>query len=88
MGWFDKKSVKADQWEAEAKEYDREARAEASKAEGYRNSLKSGKSSDPGADRYMIREHQANQWVAAKNAQTLREFAKHERRRWWAPPPK
>lgn len=88
MGLFAKKSSKADEYDAQAKEYERQAREEARKRDENEKRLKSGKSQDPHADRYMIREHESNRYVAAKTAETLREFAKHERRRWFAPPTK
>lgn len=77
------RKARAEQNEKRAAEYSRKARKETQEAEKYRKSLRSGKSQDPAADRYMIREHEANRRTAASNAKGFQKAAEFERKRWF-----
>lgn len=54
------------------------ARREAREAARYRKSLKSGKSQDPHADRYFIREHEENRRIAEAGARSFRQMAEQQ----------
>ncbi|MCT9932468.1 hypothetical protein N5079_19895 [Planotetraspora sp. A-T 1434] len=83
MGLFNKKGqIRAQEWDKRADQEAATARAEARKADAYRRSLASGKSQDPAADRYMIRQHDSNRRVAAANARDFRKTAERSRK-WW-----
>ncbi|WP_326646035.1 hypothetical protein OG884_15400 [Streptosporangium sp. NBC_01755] len=84
MGLFSskKKAAEAEKWEKKAETYSKEAREEARKAAKHTELLRSGKSTDPAADRYMIREHDGNRRVAEANARDCR-FNAETTRKWW-----
>jgi hypothetical protein len=67
-------------WTKQADDAAKDASAEAKKVEGYRQSLKSGKSDDPAADRYMIRQHDSARRIAEANAKDYRDTAKNTRK--------
>lgn len=86
MGWLSSRKkhlAEAEQLLQQAEEEQRKAQEEARQAARFRKSLRSGRSTDPGADAYMVREHEANRRIAERNASTLRKFARSERSRWF-----
>lgn len=85
MGLFSSKksrerAAEIERLEAAERGYAQEARDEARTADKYRQNLASGKSQDPAADRYMIRQHEENRRLAAANAHDFRTSAKAARR--------
>jgi hypothetical protein len=59
------------------------AREAARKVAAYKKSLKSGKSGDPAADRYLIRQHDASRRIHQANARDFKRSADAERKRWF-----
>ena len=63
-----------------ASNHDKEAREAAKKIAGLKKSLKSG-SSDPAADRYLIRQAEQEQATARHNARVCRDAAERASKR-------
>ncbi|NJP24480.1 hypothetical protein FLW53_09710 [Microbispora sp. SCL1-1] len=72
MGLFSKKNPQADAWAQRAREAAAQARESGRKADECRRRLASGTSEDRHADRYMLRQHEADRRVHEANA-----------RDWW-----
>lgn len=62
-------------WAAQADKASKTAREEARQANVYRQRLNSGTSTDPEADRYLLRQHEENQRLAETNARDYRQAA-------------
>lgn len=73
--------AEAEKAERMANEQAKGARKDRREAAKYRKSLANG-SSDPAADRYMIRHHEMNASIQEANARDLRKGAK-TLRKWW-----
>jgi hypothetical protein len=73
------RAEKVAKYNREANDHDKEARKHAKKIEGFKKNLKSG-SSDPAADRYMIREHEGDMQTARHNAKVCRDVAEQTRK--------
>lgn len=80
MGWFSKKETKESiRWGARTDEAARDARDAVRKSAEYRRGT-----GDPGTDRYMIRQLDADRRVAEANAREFRATAdQSRRRRFW-----
>lgn len=70
---FGKSKQKAQEFGKEAEDYRRKAAEAGRKADKLRKGLKA--SSDPAADRYMIRIHERDQGIAAANAWDYEDMA-------------
>lgn len=71
-----KKSKAArESWTRQADQAAQEAREAGARAKTYRQRLASG-SDDPEADRYLARQAEADQWVAAANERDFRATAR------------
>jgi len=67
------RAAAAKEWARRADEADKQAREYAAEAAKYRKQLRD--SSDPAADRYMIRQAEANQRIAEADARSFRRTA-------------
>jgi hypothetical protein len=76
------REASAARWSKWADDAAKDASAEAKKVAAYKKSLKSGKSSDPAADRYMIRQHDSALRIARANERDFRANAKNLKK-WW-----
>ncbi len=83
MGWFSSKSERAENWTREAEESDAKAKAARSAAAEHRQALKNGTSQDRYADRSLLRDREADEWVNAENARDFRANAKDARKGFW-----
>ena len=81
MGMFGGKSQsdESSMWDARAKEAERQAREETSKAAACRRRLDSGTSDDPKAEERMLRRHYENRRVAEDKVRRFKAAAKRAR---------
>lgn len=81
MGMFGGKSPsdESSMWDTRAKEAERQAREETSKAAACRRRLDSGTSDDPKADERMLQQHYQNRRIAEGKVRRFKAAAKRAR---------